>query len=141
QVRIPAVSQILGAQPPYPPNRPVRVMGIYDGTPWTIIDDPAQFPTLQTGAILDTGTKAEPVIVKLMPNSFDPTTKTATVILEGTGPGGLFLFQHWRGAPLRLLTADPFQRATMPGNPGPQPGFQFRAIQYAPVVRYAEQTQ
>src|SRR5262249_39193715 len=122
-------------------NRAVRLMGQYDGTPWTIIDDPAQLPTLKTGAILDVGAKAEPVIVKLIPNAWDPVTKTGTVILEATGPGGMFLFQHWRGAPLRLLNPDPFQPATILGNPGPQPGFQFRASRYAPVVRYAEQTQ
>ena len=29
--------------------------------------------------------------------------------------------------------------ATMPGNPGPQPGFNYKSPRYAPVVRYVEQ--
>ena len=177
--RIPAQSQILGAAPPYPPNKPIRLSGYYDGTLWTIWDDPLNtvnlggIPQPVTRAILGTGATAEPVIIRLPPNSYEPGTGSATIIIEADNPpppgappppgSGMFRFQHYRGESLRIVNPDPLatanwplqfnladpaqvqillnlqRNASVPGNPGPQPGFQYKASRYAPVVRYAEQ--
>ena len=174
--RIPAQSQVLGAQPPYPPNKPIRLSGFYDGNLWTIWDDPANtvnlggIPQPVTRAILGSGATAEAVIIRLPPNSFDPSTGSATIIIEADNPpppvgtgNGMFRFQHHRGEALRIVNPDPLatafwstllnpavpaelqillqlqRNASVPGNPGPQAGFQYRASRFTPVVRYAEQ--
>ena len=157
--RIPAQSQLLGLPPTYPnpPGKTVRLYGYYDGTPWTMADDsPANNAPLSI-VVLDIGPKQELCVVRFSPNqpAFDPNTGTATITLEPLNPTGFFLYRHSRGVPIRLVNPDLSQSGfaalggnpanliptVMPGNPGPQAGFQFRSNRYAPVVRYAEQTQ
>jgi hypothetical protein len=102
---------------------------------------PNQTPAFESLAVLDVGPKAELVKIRFPRNgpAFNPNNGTATVFLEYATPGGQFQYQHARGAPIRLLNADPTQGAANPGNPGPQSGFSYKAPRYAPVVRYAEQ--
>jgi hypothetical protein len=85
------------------------------------------------------------VYVRLPQNALDPATGTATVILEPVA--GKFNVPHARGALIQLVAPDPSKppinlvpAAGYPGtgNPGPQPGFNYKAPRYAPVVRYAE---
>ena len=128
--------------------------GYYDGAPWTMVDT-GNGPL--TYAMLDIGPRAELVVVQF-PSNGQPaldTYGTATIILQAVGTAaspGKFQYRHSRGAPLRLLTADPTDSsfaplisplapgtATMPGNPGPQSSFNYHSNRFAPVVRYAEQ--
>lgn len=141
QVRVPAVSQSPANTPPN--QAPTSISGYYDGTQWTILDNPA-LPSIKTYAWLGLGSTQELVQLKLMPGSFDPNTGTATVLMYGTKPAGppnqyQFYYAHHRGEPLRLAAPDPLQAGSTPGNPGPQSGFQYRASRYSPVVRYVEQ--
>ncbi|HEX3147989.1 MAG TPA: hypothetical protein VHR66_07880 [Gemmataceae bacterium] len=151
--RIPVNSQIYGQGPPYPTVKPfktIRLDGVYDGFPWTIIDTTPNAgppnPQKMSLAILDVGDKAEPVIIRLPLESIDPTSSnggatTATIILESAQADGFFHYSHGRGAPIRLINPDPFYQGfgAVPGNPGQQPGFQYKAPLYAPIVKYAEQ--
>ena len=157
--RIPAVSQTFGTQPPYPANRTIRLDGYYDGTQWSIVDDPANNNAPRTFAVLDAGPpvppsasypnglpygiKGELVQILFPPGPNQPALDAygaATIILKPVNPTGAFLYRHARGAPIRLLTTDPTALpASTPGNPGPQAGFNYHTGRYAPVVRYAEQ--
>jgi hypothetical protein len=47
--------------------------------------------------------------------------------------------QHSRGASIRLANPDWTQPISVPGHPGPQPGFNYKSARYAPVVKYVEQ--
>jgi hypothetical protein len=135
-IRIPATGQTPPnppASPPGPPTATTSVSGTYDGIPWILVDDPGHLYPL----MLDIGPKAEPVFVRLPPNSFNIGTGTARVILESAG--AQFARQHDRSVALRLRAPDPSKAGADPGNPGPQSGFQYRAPRYAPVIRYAEQ--
>ena len=148
-VRIPAIGGGNGANGP-------TVSGYYDGQLWT----------LQTGSLidLDINGQTERVLVQIPPTTapgtnapaaaFDPNTGTAEIILRpfagfGAPPKPNFDRNHSRGALMRLVTPDPTvvspvtgqALTTFPGHPGPQPGFQYTAPRYAPVVRYAERLQ
>jgi hypothetical protein len=117
EVKIPAIGQdALG-----------RILGYYDGTLWTI----------QTGAnpsvfMLDQGDKQEQVAVQQIVG-YDAASASAVIRLSAiTQP-------HSRGAIMRLLNPDPSRPVSTPGNPGPQPGFDYKSPRYAPVVKYVEQ--
>jgi hypothetical protein len=142
-VRIPAESQDFGPQPPYPPNKTVKLWGYYDGTLWTMVDDPARTPNIVSYAMLDIGPKAELVRIALPQNSLETVTGTGNIILQAwDGTNNVakpFSFRHSRGCALRLINPDPTQPIATPGNPGPQPGFNYKSQRYAGVVRYVEQ--
>lgn len=165
ECRIPALRQVLGPPPNYPnpPGKTIQLHGTYDGIPWEMIDltSPATPAPPRSIAVFDIGPRAELVAIRfpLDGPALDPITGTARIILQPLNPTGTFQFRHSRGAPIRLVNPDPrsdngyfqlpplpaagmlFFPTTLPGNPGPQAGFQFRAPRYAPVIRYAEQTQ
>ncbi|HVK14643.1 MAG TPA: hypothetical protein VM597_38245, partial [Gemmataceae bacterium] len=71
--------------------------------------------------------------------------------LVASGPAGTTFaavagpnFRIDRGATMRIVDPRPVPANSFPcepANPGPQPGFNYRAPRYAPVVRYAEQVQ
>jgi hypothetical protein len=121
-VKIPAIGQdALG-----------RIIGNYDGTLWTI----------QAGAnpsvfMLDLGDpaaggKQEPVVVQQI-LGYDAASASAIIRLSAITQ------RHSRGAIMRLMNPDPSRPVSMPGNPGPQPGFDYKSPRYAPVVKYVEQ--
>jgi len=141
-IQIPAISAtnmlIAGVQ------RSVAVSGFYDGSTWKMVDyTPVQAPSAVTTslAVLDVGQKAEPVLIRFPRTgpAYDPNSGTATVWLECATPGQRFKYPHARGALIRLLNPDTSKTSSTPGNPGHQAGFSYKAPQYAPVVRYAEQ--
>ncbi|MBO0697401.1 MAG: hypothetical protein J2P46_03340, partial [Zavarzinella sp.] len=135
QIRVPAVGQVMNPAilPPNPPQPllPPAVSGQYDGTLWTIQAGVSQLE-------IDVGERKETVIVPspsaTIPNPvvFDPSTSSALITIQPTMP-------HMRGAAMRLTNPDPSQPPSTPGNPGPQPGFNYKSPRYAPVVKYVEQ--
>ena len=104
---------------------PGMVLGQYDGTPWTIRAGVSQF-------MLDVGQRQE--AATLVGAAFDAPTNSAVLTLQLSGT-----IPHDRGAVLRLTNPDPNQLPSTPGNPGPQPGFNYKSPRYAPVVKYVEQ--
>jgi hypothetical protein len=122
-VNVPAIGQAIDPAT----NTPVpgMVMGQYDGTPWTIRVGVSQF-------VLDVGPRQEPATV--VGAAFDAPTNSAVLTLQLSGN-----LPHDRGAVLRLTNPDPNQLPSTPGNPGPQPGFNYKSPRYAPVVKYVEQ--
>jgi len=133
-IRIPALGQAVN-----PTNNtpiPGVVVGEYDGTPWMISANAAypQGQLLPPQLILDVGNRQETATI--LPNgvAFDPITNSAVVQIQlsGTKP-------HDRGAIIRLANPDPTQMPCTPGNPGPQPGFNYKSPRYASVLKYVEQ--
>ena len=139
QVRVPAVGQVMNPKilPPNPPQPllPPAVSGQYDGTLWTIQAGVSQFE-------IDVGERKETVVVPSAPVLiggvptdpvvYDPFTNSALVVITPTQA-------HSRGVTMRLTNPDPSQPPSTPGNPGPQPGFNYKSPRYAPVVKYVEQ--
>lgn len=119
------------APPPAPATSITRsISGIYDGVPWTLYSG--------STVLIEANGNAEIAYVVLPYNAAD-TSGSARVILVSPNP--VFANRFHRGATIRILQQDPTKVGTHPGNPGPQPGFNFKAARYAPVVKYAEQTQ
>ncbi|HKB03434.1 MAG TPA: hypothetical protein VKD90_14520, partial [Gemmataceae bacterium] len=126
------------------------VVGNYDGINWTITPG-------QSWVMLDTGDRQEGPL-PVMAVSANPGTRTAALIIgQPAGPGALTVTkQHFRGSIIRLINPDPTQpgfvmqnpgggappvpvAASIPGNPGPQPGFNYKSPRYSSVVKYVEQ--
>ncbi|HKB06549.1 MAG TPA: hypothetical protein VKD90_30415, partial [Gemmataceae bacterium] len=169
EVRIPAVSAITVGP------AVVSISGYYDGQLWTLTDgrllggQPTDVPVVE----IDIGGQKELAVVQFPPNNdpmnpvFNPATGTARIVLRTIDPVFLpmpgaaalpavpnpawqsrFLFNHHRGAAIRLLNRTLTEVATAanaalplprPGNPGPQAAFQHNAPRYTSVVKYAEQ--
>jgi hypothetical protein len=135
-IRIPALGLAMNPTTNPPTPIPGVVIGEYDGTPWTISANPAypQNQLLPAQLVVDIGTRQETATI--LPNGviFDQLTNTAVlqIQLSGTQP-------HDRGAIIRLANPDPTQMSCTPGNPGPQPGFNYKSPRYASVVKYVEQ--
>ena len=106
--------------------------GVYDGQLWT----------LQVGAkiLLDVGDRQEIAYVQSLTAPAN-TAGALSAAAPGVGAditigptfpavaGQNFKFNHYRGANMQMNYA-----ATLPGNPGPQPQFNFRDPRYLPVV-------
>jgi len=115
---------------------PGTVIGEYDGTPWIISVNPG-YPQGQISPpqlVIEIGNRQEPITV--VPNgvAFDPIANSAVLQVQMSGK-----IPHSRGAIIRLANPDPTQSPSTPGNPGPQPGFNYKSPRYAPVVKYVEQ--
>jgi hypothetical protein len=112
-----------------PAQEPVAnggIIGQYDGTLWTIRPGVSQI-------LLDQGERQEGPFT-VVAASFDQPSNSAIIRLQGPING-----VHSRGAIMRLLNPDPTRPVSTPGNPGPQPGFDYKSPRYAPVVKYVEQ--
>ncbi len=119
-VRVPALAAV-----------PNGVGGLYDGSPWTI----------QRNDILtiDVGLNQEPAQVMA---AIYQSGVGGTVTLQLLGPVPL---RHSRGC--AMLLPDPIPdpitglrtRQVLLGNPGPQPGFNYRDKRYSGVVRFVTQ--
>ena len=106
-----------------------RLMGHYDGTSWTIQNGVSR---LEIG--IGQNVESNLPITVLPPDPMDPATSTTTAVSRVT-----LTRAHDRGAQMRLMNPDPNQMPSVPGNPGPQPGFNYKSQRYAPVVKYVEQ--
>jgi len=112
------------------------VNGQYDGIPWTIQAGVSQM-------IVDVGDRQEVALVQSA--AYDPITNSAILELVQPQPTGTplpwppIVGLHNRGAIMRLANPDPSQPPSTPGNPGPQPGFNYKSSRYAPVIKYVEQ--
>ncbi len=128
--------------PVYGQDSATSVFGYYDGNLWEIQGgaNPATAPqSLAARFMLDIGANQEEVYVQSIVN-YDQFSGSATLrVMPLTG--GNFLRAHYRGACLRLRSCDPTNARVLcdPGNPGPQPGFNFKSPRYAAVVKYVEQ--
>jgi hypothetical protein len=118
------------------------IIGHYDGTVWTIRPGVSWL-------MIDIGERQELVQVPIpsgtnpFPVRVEPGTNTGIITVIVNRP-------HYRGCAIRLVNPDPAlpgmttigatnYPTTMPGNPGPQPGFNYKAPRYSGVVRYVEQ--
>ena len=106
-----------------------RLMGHYDGTSWTIQNGVS---LLEIG--IGQNVESNLPITVLPPDPMDLATFTTTAVIRVT-----LTRAHARGAQMRLMNPDPNQMPSVPGNPGPQPGFNYKSQRYAPVVKYVEQ--
>lgn len=107
------------------------LLGHYDGTIWRIRSGVSQLE-------IDVGSRKETVTVTFTPPSamnpsgpidastVDSLTGTATAVIRVT-----IASPHHRGSIMRLVAPDPLQPASMPGNPGPQSGFNYKAPRYS----------
>jgi hypothetical protein len=133
-IRIPAIGQAVNPVNGTP--IPFTAVGEYDGTPWMISANPAypQGQLLPPQLFIDVGNRQEQVAIAPNGVAFDPLSNTAViqVLMSGNVP-------HTRGAIIRLANPDPTQPQCTPGNPGPQPGFNYKSPRYASVVKYVEQ--
>jgi hypothetical protein len=137
-VRVPAIGGVVVLNPAtgLPVPVPGLVAGQYDGIPWTIQAGVSQI-------VLDVGDRQEMTIVQNV--VFDPFTNSAILELVQPMPAGTPqpwpppVKLHSRGAIMRLANPDPAQPPSTPGNPGPQPGFNYKSARYAPVIKYVEQ--
>jgi hypothetical protein len=139
-VRIPATgvfppNATVNATAQYPPAAPVAtrsVSGVYDGVPWTLYDG----SQIEIGV----GDRKEVVTVRLPVNALEQGAfgeGTARIVLVANGP--TFQFPHYRGATMRIVDPGKTGFQTFLGNPGPQPGFNYKSSRYASVVRYFEE--
>jgi hypothetical protein len=133
-IRIPAIGNAMNPVNGTP--IPLTAVGEYDGTPWMISVNAAypQGQLLPPQLYIDVGNRQEQLTIAPNGVGFDPLTNTA--VLQVLMPGNV---QHSRGAIIRLANPDPTQPQCMPGNPGPQPGFNYKSPRYASVVKYVEQ--
>lgn len=147
-VRIPATGQTPFNPPAAPPpTRTNSVTGSYDGVQWTLYDDTTNSPPTQI--ILESNGQKLEVAVRLPDNAYNYADGTAQIMLVAKGgPGPTPFppnFRIERGATMRIVdpgrTVNSVSLPCEPANPGPQPGFNYKAPRYAPVVRYAEQIQ
>jgi len=121
----PTTDDLWKADPPKGPQR-VRIpataltgsgalQGTYDGTTWTI--------TANDEILLGFGLDEEERV------------KVTKVVFHSPATGGDIEFTtvkpHYRGAPMQLNW-----RKSKLGNPGPQPGFNFKDLRYTPIIRY-----
>jgi hypothetical protein len=156
-VRVPIVGQPLDPLSGAP--IPGQLIGEYDGTLWTIQAGTAAQP--RSVLTVDTGDRAEDGPFAVIDAALDPNApNTGILMLARANPLAVpnmptgFVKQHSRGAIMRLVNPDPNQPgifplnvngnvvllpSTMPGNPGPQPGFNYKSPRYASVVKYVEQ--
>jgi len=143
RVRVPAIGQAMFYDPAAGIYKPILVNGVpgvvngqYDGIPWTIQAGVSQI-------VVDVGDRQETAIVQSA--IYDPFTNSAVLDLAQPQPAGTptpwppIIGLHSRGATMRLANPDPAQPPSTPGNPGPQPGFNYKAARYAPVIKYVEQ--